>query len=959
MPQVIDASTAVDFGCFRILPQQRELLADNRPVELGSRAFDLLLALIEAPGVVVSKRALTERVWPGRIVEENNLLIQISVLRRALGDDRGLIRTVAGQGYQFTGEIRTVSVPADARIIAGMPEPAPTSYHPPTNLPEPVSELIGRDAERDKILGLIASHSLVTLAGAGGIGKTRLGLEVARHLLPRFADGVWAAELAPLSDPGLVPVAVATALGLELTSGTASPESVAAALGSKQLLLVLDNCEHVIDAAARMAEALLHANPDARVIATSREPLRAEGEWVYRVPPLAVPPEFGPDCDDPLSYGAVRLFSARAREAAANISPDARAAAAIAGICRRLDGIPLAIELAAARAASMGIDGLAAQLADRFRLLTTGRRAALPRHQTLRGALDWSHELLTEPERVVLRRLAIFAGGFTLQAARAVVADAEFATTEVDIRLASLVVKSLVTRGVGDTMPRYRLLETTRAYALEKLLQSGEFETVARRHARRYLDLFEGAEAEAETKPTDEWLAEYGPRIDNLRAAIDWAFSSGGDASIGVALTAAGVPLWMQLSLMEECRGRVERALAAIAAGAGRDARREMQLHGALCTSLSFARGFVPEVGAAAAKALEIAETLGNAEYQLRSLWGLWSFSVLAGQHRFALTLAQRFHDLAARRSDPNDSLVGERMIGTSQYHLGDLLNAQRHLERVIARYVPPVRRWHSIRFQLGQRVAAGTFLARSLWLRGFPDQAMQTVERSIADAQAINHVVTLCSTLARASCHIALMVGDLAAAEYYVRMMLDHSTRHALGFFRAWSRCHQGVLVIRRGDLATGLRLLRGGLDEFSESRSALRFPGLLSEMAEALGRIGQIDDGLATIEEAIARSERTEERWVIAELLRVKGELLLLQGGSGAAAAAEAYFRESLDWARRQGALSWELRAATSLARLWRDQARSKEANALLAPVYDRFTEGFTTADLKEAKALLEETS
>jgi DNA-binding winged helix-turn-helix (wHTH) protein len=313
MPQVTDASTAVDFGRFRVLPQQRELLADNRTVELGSRAFDLLLALIEAPGAVVSKRALTERVWPGRIVEENNLLIQMSVLRRALGDDRGLIRTVAGQGYQFTGEIRTVSVPADTRVVAGMPEPAPTSYHPPTNLQNSFSELIGRDADQDKILGLIASHSLVTLVGAGGIGKTRLGLEVARHLLPKFADGVWAAELAPLSDPDLVPVTVATAVGLELTSGTTSPESVAAALGSKQLILVLDNCEHVIDAAARMAEALLYANPDARVIATSREPLRAEGEWVYRVPPLAVPPDFGPDCEDPLSYGAVRLFSERAR----------------------------------------------------------------------------------------------------------------------------------------------------------------------------------------------------------------------------------------------------------------------------------------------------------------------------------------------------------------------------------------------------------------------------------------------------------------------------------------------------------------------------------------------------------------------------------------------------------------------------------------------------------------------
>jgi predicted ATPase len=227
-------------------------------------------------------------------------------------------------------------------------------------------------------------------------------------------------------------------------------------------------------------------------------------------------------------------------------------------------------------------------------------------------------------------------------------------------------------------------------------------------------------------------------------------------------------------------------------------------------------------------------------------------------------------------------------------------------------------------------------------------------------DATACAHeergVMTLCSTLSQAPCHIALLVGDLAAAEHYVRMLLDHSTRHALALWRAWSRCHQGVLVIRRGDLVTGLQLLRAGLDELGEATSALRFPTFLGEMAEALGHAGQIADGLAVIEEAIVRSERTEERWVIAELLRIKGELLLLQGAPGAPAAAEGHFRQALDWARRQGALSWELRAATSLARLLSDQGRSADATALLQPVYDRFTEGFDTADLKAAKALLD---
>jgi DNA-binding winged helix-turn-helix (wHTH) protein len=238
MHSVSEAPAAIEFGRFRILPRQRTLLADNRPVELGGRAFDLLMALIEARGAVVSKQALMESVWPGRIVEANNLMIQMSVLRRALGADRRLIRTFAGQGYQFIAEVRAVSELPDEPSS----QPVSPLSHPPTNLPESLSELIGRDAELGKILGLIGSHSLVTLVGAGGIGKTRLGFEVARELLPKFADGIWAVELAPLSDDDLVPVTVATALGIALTSGNASPRSVAAALGTKQLLRVLDNC---------------------------------------------------------------------------------------------------------------------------------------------------------------------------------------------------------------------------------------------------------------------------------------------------------------------------------------------------------------------------------------------------------------------------------------------------------------------------------------------------------------------------------------------------------------------------------------------------------------------------------------------------------------------------------------------------------------------------------------------
>jgi predicted ATPase len=716
-------------------------------------------------------------------------------------------------------------------------------------------------------------------------------------------------------------------------------------------LLVLDTCEHVITAATGMAEALLHANPAAHVIATSREPLKAEGEWIYPVQPLAMP---AAEDDDFWRRGAARLFVLRSRASGAHIPEDRHSGNFIATICRRLDGIPLAIELAAARAATLGVEELAGRLDDRFQLLTVGRRTALPRHQTLRATLDWSYELLPEPESVILCRLAVFAGAFSLEAANAVVASRELGPSEVVDGLANLVAKSLVAAEVDDRVARYRLLDTTRAYAIEKLDESGECERIAHCHAGYYRDVFEQAEAEWETRPTAEWAADYRRHIDDVRAALDWAFSPGGDASIGVALTAAAVPLWMHLSLLDECRGRAEQALTSLAAGMNRDARQEMKLHAAQGASRTYTRGFAaPETGAAWVRALEIAESLDDAEYQLRSLRGLWVFHSASSRYGIALALAQRFHALAASRSDLIYRLVGERLIGISQHYLGDQLGARRHLERVLADYAAVDHPRYITRFQMDPLVVARVVLARVLWLQGFPDQAMRAAERSIADARAADHAVSFCFALGMGACPIALLVGDLPTAEHYVGMLLDHSTRHGLTHWRAYGASYHGALATKRDDV-TGTRLLRAGFDQFGNARPALQFVALL--MTAVLGHAGQDSEGFVELNKAIERPEQTEECWLIADLLRIKGELLLVQGAQDAATEAEGHFRRALDWARRQGALSLELRAATSFARLLRDQGRSTDALALLQPVYNRFTEGFDTADLKAAQALLD---
>src|SRR6202171_213701 len=415
-----------------------------------------------------------------------------------------------------------------------------------------------------------------------------------------------------------------------------------------------------------------------------------------------------------------------------------------------------------------------------------GRRTALPRHQTLRATLDWSYELLPEPERLVLRRLAAFVGDFTAAAASLVAAGGEIAASEVVLSLANLVTKSLVTVEVGSVTAYYRLHETTRGYALEKLAESGEFELVARRHANYYRDLFDRAETELETLPAPAWLARYGRHVGQVRAALDWAFSPTGAAEVGVALTVAAVPLWVHLSLMEECRSRVERALSGPAES--RNARRNMQLNTALGAALFVMKGSSPEMLAAFTSAFEIAERLDDADYRLRALWGLFGDCITGGRYRAALAVAERFCTYAANSTDPADQAIGDRLVGVALLSLGDLEGARRHIERMLGHYV--ARRSHIIRLHYDQTVLAHSYHSLILWLQGFADQAMRSLECHVVDRRASDHPVSLAAALLQSACPVALFVGDLTLAERYVKALMDLSARHALALWNFAGRC-------------------------------------------------------------------------------------------------------------------------------------------------------------------------
>jgi predicted ATPase/DNA-binding winged helix-turn-helix (wHTH) protein len=490
-----------EFGRWEFDLARRELRTGGVPVPLGNRALQIFAVLVESAGKLVSKDELMARIWPGVIVEENTLEVHISAVRKALGADRGTLRTTFGRGYRLVGDwaIRMESTPADSATL----DPTRISVKPfLTNVPAATSEIIGRAAAARQLQDLLSIHRSVTLTGPGGIGKTTLALEVARSLFRSFQGDCWLVDVVSLSDPGLVPSMVAGVLGLKLGGEKTSPESVARAIGGERLLLILDNCEHVIDAAARLAEALIRHCPATYILATSREALRVEAEFVYRIPPLDVPDPRQEESDILLGHSAVQLFIARIRALDSFFSPDRAHLRAISAICRRLDGMPLAIELAVARAAVLGPELVLARLDERFALLTGGRRTALPRHQTLRATLDWSYELLPETERCLLRRLGIFAAGFTLEAASAVMRDQGHTAPDVLDEIANLVAKSLVASDGPTPSGRWRLLETTRAYAREKLAESGETEQTARRCAQYFRDILGPAIHGAQELPT-------------------------------------------------------------------------------------------------------------------------------------------------------------------------------------------------------------------------------------------------------------------------------------------------------------------------------------------------------------------------------------------------------------------------------------------------------------------------
>jgi predicted ATPase/DNA-binding XRE family transcriptional regulator len=779
---------------------------------------------------------------------------------------------------QLARALRLPSADRD-RLVASCPRRlgGPPLDHanqaPPTNLPATLTSFVGRERELAEVRRQLDAARLVTLTGSGGVGKTRLALEAARAADGDYPAGVWLVELASLADPALVPRAVAVALGVhELPEhrGRTPTEALAAWLAAKALLLVLDNCEHLIDACATLVERLLRAAPRLRVLATSREPLGIAGEQAWPTPALALP-DLGslPPAARLGQVEAVRLFAERASCAAPRFALSEHNAAAVAAICWRLDGLPLAIELAAARVAALPPAEIAARLDDRFALLTGGSRTAPPRQQTLRATLDWSYDLLDEAERALLRRLAAFAGGFTLAAAEVVVAGEGVVEGDVLDLLTRLVTKSLVqVEDQGETA-RYRLLETVRAYGWRRLREAGETDLAQRRHAAWCAALAEQAEPALDTRDQLGWLACLDAEQDNLRAALAWSLEH--DPAINLRLAAGLTRYWLLRGRSAEGRDWLGRRLARAPAPAA-DRARALWCAGQLAAEqvdFTIARARFEEC-------LRLSRAAGDGRLAARSLNYLASIAAGHGDSPVARSLLEEGLTLIRPTGDRYGLAQILWDLADSARRAGDVARAEALTAEALA-----------LARQLGER----ELLSASLWRLGLGALA----NGDLAAAQALFEEGLLVADEIGAPRRMANLRGDLGQVAC-ARGDLDQARdwlESALAVARsaddecilAWTRCYLGRIAWLGGDLAGAAALLEQSMAGFKEHQPEGN--GITRQM---LGRVawarGDAATACARLRESLAIWQATGNRKYFAECLEALAALAAGTGGPERAA-------------------------------------------------------------------------
>ena len=918
------------FGAFELLVRRQLLLHADAPVRVGSRALAILTVLVEGAGDIVTKERLIAAAWPSTFVDEGNLKVNIAHLRRALtSNDPGqdYIACVPGRGYRFVAPVHRTRTEA-----RGLPPKIP---------------LMGRTDDLAAVQGCLSKGPVVTVVGTGGIGKTALATAVAHAVVVDYPDGISFVDLAKISAAEFIPAALAFALGLRTSAEDPLAEVIHALEGQRKLLLI-DNCEHLLPSIAGVIDRLSTSLKGVRILATSREPLRIRDEHVYRLNPLKSDPRISPTASEALAYPAVELLVTRAFERT-GYEPSDTDAPSLASICRRLDGIPLAIELAATRIGTLKPAQLPKMLDDRFKVLACGARTAPQRQQTLHATFDWSYNLLSDNEATFLRALSVFADAFGIEGAIALAPNHTLPETAVDI-LSALAAKSLLIVDWQESAVSYRLLETMRAYLLERLRLNGEENEAKRRHATFMCELLERAGIPSATVGSQEWRAKFGRCLEDVRSALAWTLSSDDNAALGIRLAVAALPLWSELSLLGECRESSERALALLDAMPLPD----QQVRARLLLGLAIASAYVPDDADAHRRtwvnALQAARAIGDADVLAQALSGLARCEMLIGRHTDALEHVHELRSLAKGLEngwarDESDVLLAHGEIYKAQF-----LKALARLKRLVERQ--PRLLFRRGMQQVAPHLQLAVVFAATLWLTGSPAQAALAADAAVRDALETGHLQSLCEILAKGVTLVALWNGHVDRASRYAAEFARLVTFYRLAIWKPVSLCLNVVVACAAGKHVRVEELVAASDAMLALPPSLIR-PIYLVMIADELVTRGRLVEAKLPIDAARAKVQASQgEHWTIPELLRVESALA---GHSGDVQAAEELLLQSLALANKAGATGWSLRAALSLARLRRDAGRESEAAAVLRPVVARVVDGAGTKDFDDAQQLL----
>jgi predicted ATPase/DNA-binding winged helix-turn-helix (wHTH) protein len=956
-PPMPKRADVINFGPYLLFPHLRRLERDGHVVELGSRAFDILCVLTEHAGEIVTNRDLMARVWGNVVVGDGSLRFHINALRKTLGRhgvSTEYVKNVARRGYVFVRAIQ--------KTVVERPTSDDTSAEELGTLPQRLGKIVGRDAEIDEIVALLGRTRFVTIVGSGGLGKSTIAVEIAYLLREQF-DLVRFVDLEQIKDASWVASAVATALDLVVSSANPVP-SLIAYLREKRVLLIFDSCEHVLEPAAMLAEQIFYGSVRSAILATSQETLRADGEHAYTLGPLRSPAEdtqLRPE--EAIRYPAVELFVSRARGTVTQFELIETNVATINAICRRVDGIPLAIELAAGRVSTLALPAILDLLDSQLALTWPGRRTAAERHRTLGAAIAWTVNLLNESDRALLRRLAVFSGPFTLDGARHVASGSTLPASSVAEALSNLVAKSLVNscsieRSADASSHRlsihFWLLGGTHAFAGQMLEDSGESAWVAERHAMYWCEILERTYAgSTESLHAAAWRS-HAAYLTNLCAALNWALRHQNGTELLSRLAAAASPFLLDLSLLNECVRWASIGLEALEDRRG--SYQELELHASLGLALLSGGGGLEEVRVHLTHALELADEQRDRYNQMRLLGALIRFHHRNGAFHRALRLANRVKVITQSQKDPACSSMADWLLTSCSHLVGNHEIALRIGERAWSS--PSLTGLKRVRFGFDDhRVRALCGIAESFWLIGKADEARAAVPRVVQEAERFGHPIVLAVALFSLS-RVWFWTGDWRMADEYSRRLVAHAEQHSMVAYESLGRLLQGQLAVERGEISTGVEALR----EAIESPQRTGFQGIqiiyAAPLARALAKLGRLDEALAVIESACELDEREGGSFLSPELLRIKGSLLA-EHGEARQAEAEALLRRSFERAHQQGALAWKLRAAMSLAHFSRPGAPSKSAHALLKQTYSQFSQGFETRDLILARQVLEESA